>query len=103
MNGKILKAESSNDSISSLDVEIELMEARVDEMNVAVQSLERAITEQKYDKKLRLKQTEIRQQEQDRAKIQDELKTLQRQGETRSMLASERKQLKDKERSVQDS
>lgn len=101
MNEKIRHTEASYDSVSSFDVEIELLENKIKEINDAQSRLAADIVEARYDEQIRDRAAAIRQKEGERDKVQAELSALNRQADSRAKLALRRDELKTKEGSVQ--
>lgn len=101
LNNKIRHAEGQYDSVSSFDVEIELLEAKIAEVTEAQHRLETDLREAKYDEQIRDRAAAIRQNEGERDKVQAELAVLNRQADSRAQLSIKRNELKNKEGSMQ--
>jgi DNA repair protein RAD50 len=92
--------ESSFDSVSSFDVEIEMLEGKIKEIEAQQVRLELDIGESKYDEQIRDKTVAIRQREADRDKINGELSALNRQADSRAQLSIKRGELGLKENQI---
>ncbi|ORY30598.1 hypothetical protein BCR39DRAFT_529095 [Naematelia encephala] len=96
LNDKIRASESSFDSVSNVDVEIELLEAKIAEAEESRNRLEQDIRDARFDEQFRDKGVIIRQKEQDRDKISSELSALNRQSDSRAQLAIKRNEMQSK-------
>lgn len=100
INNKIRSSEASFDSVSSLDVEIELLQGKIAEAKEQRGKLEQDIRDAKYDEQLRDKNVTIRQKEADKDKLSEELSSLNRQADSRAKLAIKRGEVTSKEGQV---
>ncbi|GFZ50594.1 Hydrolase acting on acid anhydrides [Saitozyma sp. JCM 24511] len=97
LNDKIRAAESTFDTVSSLDAEIEMLEANIARTEEQQAQLEAEIRELRFDEKIREKAVEIRQKEAERDKISAELSALNRQADSRAQLAIKRNEMGSKQ------
>lgn len=86
--------------MSSVDVQIELLEAKLKENEDQRTRLEQDIREARFDEQIREKASAIRQKETDRDKINAELSALNRQADSRAQLAIKRNELSSKKNQV---
>lgn len=93
-------SEAAFDSVSSVDVEIELLEAKISEAKEQRERLEKDIRDAKYDQQLSEKALLIRQKEADREKMSEELSALNRQADSRAKLAIKKSELTSKTNQV---
>jgi DNA repair protein RAD50 len=100
LNDKIRAAESTFDTVSSLDAEIEMLEANIARTEEQQAQLEAEIRELRFDEKIREKAVEIRQKEAERDKISAELSALNRQADSRAQLAIKRNEMGSKQGQV---
>ena len=100
MNEKIRASESTFDSVSSVDVEIELLQAKITEAEEQKARLEQDIRDAKYDEQLREKAVAIRQREAHCEKINAELSALNRQADSRAQLVIKRSDMVSKTNQV---
>jgi DNA repair protein RAD50 len=101
LHDKIRTSESAFDSISSVAVEIELLEAKVAEAEEQKARLEHDIRDAKYDEQIRDKAGDIRQKEAEKDRISAELSALNRQADSRAQLAIKRGELTSKNNQIQ--
>lgn len=87
--------------MSSVDVEIELLEGKIKEAREQQARLEQDIREAKYDEQLREKLLAIRQKEAEKDKMNAELSALNRQADSRAQLSIKRNELTSKRGQVQ--
>ena len=97
---KIRVSEAAFDSVSSVDVEIELLEAKIREVEEQKARLEQDIRDAKYDHQLTEKSLLIRQKEADREKVSEELSALNRQADSRAKLAIKKGELTSKNNQI---
>ena len=96
LNDSIRLKESQFESVSSVNVEVELLEGKLAEAEASRARLEEDIAEAKYDESLRDKTVAIRQKELDRDKVAAELSVLNRQADSRAQLSIKRNELQSK-------
>jgi DNA repair protein RAD50 len=87
--------------VSSVDVEIDLLQSKIAEAEEQKARLEQDIRDAKYDEQIRDKTAVIRQKEAERDQISSELSALNRQADSRAQLAIKRGELGSKSGQVQ--
>nr|XP_031864453.1 uncharacterized protein CI109_000367 [Kwoniella shandongensis]KAA5531525.1 hypothetical protein CI109_000367 [Kwoniella shandongensis] len=96
LNDKTRLSESTFDSVSNVDVEIELLQDKITEAEKDKARLDSDLREAKYDEHIREKGLLIRQKEAERDKINSELSALNRQADSRAQLTIKRNELGSK-------
>ncbi|RXK35035.1 hypothetical protein M231_07713 [Tremella mesenterica] len=99
-NENIRTKEAQFESVSSVNVEVELLEGKLAEAEEVRARLENDISESRYDETIREKSLAIRQKETDRDKINAELAILNRQSDSRAQLSIKRNELQSKSSQV---
>ena len=100
LNDKIRSSESAFDSISSVDVEIDLLQGKMKDGDSHKSKLEQEIRDGRFDEHIREKTIAIRQREAEKDKINAELSALNRQADSRAQLAIKRTELQSKKGQV---
>ncbi|ORX37164.1 hypothetical protein BD324DRAFT_625039 [Kockovaella imperatae] len=97
---KVRQSEASFESVSSLDVEIALLESKIAEAEEHRSKLEKEIRDARFDEAIREKTMIVRQKEAERDKVNAELSVLNRQADSRAQLAIKRNERVSKENQV---
>ncbi|WVR06574.1 hypothetical protein IAU60_003606 [Kwoniella sp. DSM 27419] len=103
LNEKIRASESTFDTVSSLDVEIGILQDKINENEEQRARLEAEIRDARYDEQIREKGMLVRQKEAERDKINAELSALNRQADSRAQLTIKRNEAAAKAAQVESS
>jgi DNA repair protein RAD50 len=93
LNDKIRHSEATFESVSSVDVEIEMLEQKIAEAEDQRARLQNDIRDAKYDEQMREKTLAIRHKEAEKDKVQAELSALNRQADSRAQLSIKKGEL----------
>ena len=100
LNDKIRHSEATFESVSSVDVEIEMLEQKIAEAEDQRTRLQNDIRDAKYDEQVREKTLAIRHKEAEKDKVQAELSALNRQADSRAQLSIKKSELTAKSNQI---
>jgi len=100
LNDKIRHSEATFESVSSVDVEIEMLEQKIVEAEDQRTRLQNDIRDAKYDEQMREKTLAIRHKEAEKDKVQAELSALNRQADSRAQLSIKKSEITAKTNQV---